>query len=151
MNDPIEQLENEVGQLDEKISELEERLSIMRQMVTARDEQLLRMALVVQAKLTRRQQKIWPKWIAEVDLGKVLKLKETFAFPKIGLQAMDRGKWVRLTGTEQPEGLTPDEGRDICEYLNSFPENQVHLKNMDSEFRTDEQEKALRKELEEKL
>ena len=87
---------------------------------------------------------MWPKWVAEVDLSGELKLKPTFAFPKIGLQAMDRGKWVRLTGTAQSEGLTKDEGADICEYLNSFPENQTHLRNMDAEFRDVEEEARMR-------
>lgn len=122
-------------EIDKAIIEVVSELDECRRYNAELNQQLLRVKIVVQSKLTRRQQKIWPIWIAKVDLSNELKLKETFAFPKIGLQAMDRGKWVRLTGTEQPEGLTKEEGADICEYLNSFPENQHHLKNMDSEFK----------------
>lgn len=138
--------ENEV--LQRTIEGLQGAIASRDSIIEAQREQLTRHNIVVQSKLTRRQQKMWPTWVSGVDLGKELKLKSHFTFPKIGLQAMDKGKWVKLTGTAQPEGLTAAEGADICEYLNSFPENQHQLKNMDSEFRDPEQEEKMREELE---
>jgi hypothetical protein len=133
-------LQEELGTAEQKVQDLEQANERLQ-------EQLRRREIVAYSKLTRRQQKQWPKWVEEVDLSGELKLKKTFAFPKVGLQAMDRGKWVRLTGTAQPEGLTKEEGADICEYLNSFPENQTHLRNMDAEFRDDEEEAKIRAEM----
>jgi len=140
----IEELRGKLDVLGRQLEKATDEVEGLEQEVQALKEQLQRREIVAYSKLTRRQQKMWPKWIAEVDLSNELKLKPTFAFPKIGLQAMDRGKWVRLTGTAQPEGLTKDEGADICEYLNSFPENQTHLKNLDSEFRSEADEERLR-------
>jgi len=140
----IEELLGKLDVLGRQLEKATYEVEGLEQEVQALNEQLQRREIVAYSKLTRRQQKMWPKWIAEVDLSNGMKLKPTFAFPKIGLQAMDRGKWVRLTGTAQPEGLTKDEGADICEYLNSFPENQTHLRNMDAEFRSTEDEERLR-------
>jgi hypothetical protein len=143
----IEQLEEDLKQTKKDLKQTKKELEGLSIAFLAAQNKLTRCKIVVASKLTRRQQKMWPKWIEGVDLSGELKTKETFAFPKIGLQAMDGGKYVRLTGTTQKEGLTKEEGVDICEYLNSFPENQHHLKNLDSEFRDEEQEAKLRAEM----
>lgn len=138
LEEKIEVLEDSVAELQTKLEVLGGHLRHAKEEIADLDEVLKRYKIVVYSKLTRRQQKMWDKWVAEVDLSTEPKLKSHFSFPKVGLQAMDRGKWVRLTGTAQSEGLTKEEGADICEYLNSFPENQHQLKNLDSEFRSEE-------------
>ena len=147
----FEELQDEIEQLKEHNERL---LSQNDRLVKHNSElfsQLNIVAILVQTKLTRRQQKNYPKWLEEVG-EKVkagpLELKKTFLFPRIGMRrnVNDGGGNNRfnregcryfITGLTEKDGLkgfTDAEATDIVEYLNTFPENQHQLKNLDSEF-----------------
>lgn len=156
-------LRDSVDELKTKLDVLGGHLRHAEKEIERQREELTRHKIVVQSKLTRRQQKMWVTWVSSVDLGKELKLKSHFTFPKIGMKFLsgkrkfdavgnpdDSDLRYALTGLKEKDsttGFLHEEAADLAEYLNSFPENQHQLKNMDSEFRDAEQEERMREEL----